>query len=114
MDVKQVEDSENICGVLFVFVKALPYTHIILPDNLQFTLLQNTAKNLNNRQRYTLNLLVDVESKDIGHARDEVDNRHDAGLEVVAIDVVLVAEPLAQLLRVELLRIDGCLGKRLH
>ena len=29
MDVKQVEDSENICGVLIVFVKAIPYTQAI-------------------------------------------------------------------------------------
>ena len=30
--VKQVEDSENICGVLLVFVKALPLTYINLTD----------------------------------------------------------------------------------
>ena len=36
MDVRQVEDSENIYGVLFVFVKALPLTYIILADKLQF------------------------------------------------------------------------------
>lgn len=38
--VRQVEDSENIYGVLSVFVKALPYTHINLPDKLQFISLQ--------------------------------------------------------------------------
>ena len=38
--VRQVEDSENICGVLFVFVKALPCTHIIFTDKLQFVSLQ--------------------------------------------------------------------------
>ncbi len=32
--------SENIYGVLSVFVKALPYTHINLPDKLQFISLQ--------------------------------------------------------------------------
>ncbi|WP_299269637.1 hypothetical protein, partial [uncultured Prevotella sp.] len=41
--VRQVEDSENICGVLSVFVKALPYTHIIFTDKLQFILSYNIA-----------------------------------------------------------------------
>ena len=40
LNVKQVEDSENIYGVLSVFVKALPYTHINLPYKLQFISLQ--------------------------------------------------------------------------
>ena len=33
MDVREVEDSENICGVLSVFVKALPYTNRTLLPN---------------------------------------------------------------------------------
>ena len=40
--VRQVEDSESIYGVLFVFVKALPYTHrTLLPDKLQFTFVSS-------------------------------------------------------------------------
>ena len=39
MDVRQVEDSENIYGVLFVFVKALPVSHINFPDKHQFVSL---------------------------------------------------------------------------
>ena len=56
------------------------------------------ARALHDGQRYALYLLVDVEGEHVGHARNEVDDRHDTSLEVVAVDVVLVAESLAQLL----------------
>ena len=41
-------------------------------------------------------------------------NSHDTRLEVVAVDVVLTAEALAQLLRVELARLGGSLDERIH
>ena len=44
MDVKQVEDSENICGVLIVFVKALSNSHAISAHILQFVSLQMSAE----------------------------------------------------------------------
>ena len=54
MDVKQVEDAENICGVLIVFVKALSNSHAISAHILQFVSLQMSAEPVENQQRPSL------------------------------------------------------------
>ena len=51
MDVRQVEDSENICGVLSVFVKALTLT---LPDKHQFVSLPLSYEQKKDGKRRTL------------------------------------------------------------
>ena len=58
--------------------------------------------------------MVYVERKHVGHTRYEVYDSHDAGLEVGTVDVILVAESLAQLFRVELLRAHGSLNQGVH
>ncbi len=44
---------------------------------------------LYNRQGDAVDLLVDIEGVDIGHAADVVDDGHDAGLEVGGVYLVL-------------------------
>ena len=44
---------------------------------------------LDDRQRDAVNLLIDIQRIDVGHARDLVYDSHEARLEVIGIDVVL-------------------------
>ena len=46
------------------------------------------------RQRDAIDLLIDVEGVDIRHAADIVHDSHQPRFEVIAMDVVLTAEPL--------------------
>ena len=82
--------------------------------NSQFSNSQLSIFLLYNRQRYALYFLVYIERKHIGHARNEVYDSHDTGLEVGAVDVILVAESLAQLFRMKLFRAYGSLNQGVH
>ena len=44
---------------------------------------------LDDGQRDAVNLLIDIEGIDVGHARNIVYDSHEARLKVVSIDVVL-------------------------
>ena len=66
------------------------------------------------RQTRAVNLLIEIEGKDIGHAADEINDSHEAGFEIVGVDVVLVADTTEELLGVETLWVNGCLGHLLH
>ena len=68
----------------------------------------------NDRQRYAINLLIDVQGLDIGHAADIVNHGHDACFEIRTLYVVLAAEPPHELLRIETVGVDGRLDERLH
>ena len=67
-----------------------------------------------NWQGDAVNLLVDVQGIDIGHAADVVNHGHDARFEVRTLYVVLTAEPPHELLRIETVGVDGRLDERLH
>ena len=66
------------------------------------------------RQTCAVNLLIEIEGKDIGHAADEINDSHEAGFEIVGVDVVLAADTTEKLLGVETLWVNGCLGHLLH
>lgn len=69
---------------------------------------------LHNRQGDAIDLLVDVEGVDISHTTYIVYHSHQAGFEVIAMDVVLTAEPLDELLAMEFLGMDSRVDKCLH
>ena len=69
---------------------------------------------LYDRQADTVYLLIDVESVNIGHSADIVDDSHDSLLYILVVDVVLTAYPSQQLLRVETFGRDSCIDKHLH
>ena len=54
-------------------------------------------KCLNNRKRDTVDFLIDIEGIDIGHAADVVDDSHEAGFEVGAVDGILAGDSLNEL-----------------
>lgn len=57
-----------------------------------------SIKGLNFRQAAAVDLLIEVECKDIGHARYEVEDSHDTRLKVGRVDVILAAHTCQQLL----------------
>ena len=67
-----------------------------------------------NRQGDAVNLLVDVEGIDVGHARDVVDDGHEAGLEVGALNGILAADAANELLRVVAVGVHDSLRHLLH
>ena len=69
---------------------------------------------LYNRQGDTVDLLVDIQGVDIGHAADEVDDGHEARLQIRGIDVVLAADAADKVLGIEALWMDGGLDELLH
>ena len=50
------------------------------------------GRSLYYRQTRAVNLLIEIESEDIGHATDEINDCHEAGFEIVGVDVVLAAD----------------------
>ena len=66
------------------------------------------------RQTRAVDLLIEIEGEDIGHAADEIDDSHDAGFEIVGLDVVLAADTAEELFGVETLGMHGCLNHLLH
>ena len=56
---------------------------------------------LNNRQTDTVDLLIDVERIDVGHAADVINNRHDALLQILVFYIILAAYPAQELLGIE-------------
>ena len=48
--------------------------------------------NLNHRQAFAIDFAIEVESEDIGHARDVVEDGHDAVIGVGGIHFVLLAD----------------------
>ena len=69
---------------------------------------------LNNGKRDAVDLLVDVERIDVGHAADVVEHGHDAGFQLVAVDVVLTAEAPYELLRMIFEWIHGSIHQVFH
>lgn len=69
---------------------------------------------LYNRQTDSVDLLIDVERIDVGHAADIINYRHDALLQILVLYVILAAYPAQELLGVEARWIDGCLDENLH
>ena len=66
------------------------------------------------RQGDAVDLLVDVEGVDIGHAADIVDDGHEARFEVGGVDVVLARHTADEVLGVEALGMDGGPDEFLH
>ena len=66
------------------------------------------------RQTRAVDLLIEIEGEDIGHAADEIDDSHDAGFEIVGLDVVLAADTAEELLGVETLRMYGSISHLFH
>ena len=58
--------------------------------------------------------MVEVEGEDVGHATNEVDDRHDARLKVLALYVILAAEAADELFRVVVVGTAGGVDERLH
>lgn len=63
---------------------------------------------LYNRQTDSVDLLIDVERIDVGHAADVINYRHDALLQILVLYIVLAAYPAQELLGVEARWVDGC------
>ena len=76
--------------------------------------LGQSGADLYYRQRYTVNLLVNIESINVCHATDIVEYSHDAGLQVIASDFILTAESVDELFAMELFRVNGRLDEALH
>ncbi len=53
---------------------------------------------LNNRQTDSVDLLIDVERIDVGHAADVINYRHDALLQILVLYIILAAYPAQELL----------------
>ncbi len=62
---------------------------------------------LHNGQRNALNLLINVQCKEVGHAADVIDDGLNARSKLRAVDVVLAAKALYQLSRIISLRLRG-------
>lgn len=71
-------------------------------------------QSLHYRQCDAIDLLIDVEGVDIRHAADIVHDCHQPRFEVIAMDVVLAAEPLDELLAMKFLGMHGSVDKCLH
>ena len=61
-----------------------------------------------------IDLLIDVEGIDVGHATDIVYHRHDALFQVGVVDVILAAHSANELLGVEASRADGGIDEDCH
>ena len=69
---------------------------------------------LYNRQTDTVDLLIDVERIDVGHAADVINYRHDALLQILVLYIILAAYPAQELLGVEAGWVYGSLDENLH
>ena len=67
-----------------------------------------------NRQTDSVDLLIDVERIDVGHAADVIQYSHDSLFQILVLDVVLAANPAQELLGIETGRVDGCFDENLH
>ena len=72
------------------------------------------SASLYNRQTDSVDLLIDVERIDVGHAADIINYRHDALLQILVLYIILAAYPAQELLGVETRWVDGCLYENLH
>lgn len=66
---------------------------------------------LYNRQTDSVDLLIDVERIDVGHAANIINYRHDAFLQILVLYIILAAYPAQELLGVEARWVDGCLDE---
>ena len=65
-------------------------------------------------QGNSIDLLIDVQGKDIRHAADVVDDGHQARFQVIAVDIILTAEAADELLRMEFVWIDCGINQTFH
>ena len=66
------------------------------------------------RQADAVDFLVDIECIDVCHSADVVDDCHDARLQVIAVNVVLAAEPADELFGLKALRAQGGVNHLCH
>lgn len=69
---------------------------------------------LYDRQTDAVDLLIDVERIDVGHAADVIQYSHDSLFQVLVLDVVLTAYPAQELLGIETGRVYGSFDENLH
>ena len=100
----------------FVFAELQVYTPLILVTYRPISIVSpdciiglsasegvffHSGATLYNRQTDTVDLLIDVERIDVGHAADVINNRHDALLQILVFYIILAAYPAQELLGIE-------------